>query len=474
MVGITSYGGHIPMHRLTREEIARANGTRGMPGEKAVCGFDEDSLTMAVAAAIDCLGDFDRKAVDGFFLATTTSPYVEKMVSTTAATALDLRPNIGTLDFANSLRAGTGALLSALNAVKAGSMKNVLVAAADCRLTETKSDLEPILGDGAAALMLGDSNAAVVVDDSYSISDEFIDLWRSYGDKFVRIWEDRFAIDEGYSRVLPEAVSTLLGKNKLAPGDIAKAVLYAPNERRLRDMGKKLGFKPEQVQDQLLGNVGNTGAALPLMMLVAALEGAKPDDRILLVGYGNGCDALLLRVTKEIDKIKGKRGIKGNLNSRKALLTYQKYMQWRELVLVAPPPRPERPRTPVPEMWRDKSQNLALCGARCKRCGTQQYPVQRVCVGCHAKDEGELVRLSDKKAKIFTFTHDNLSPSVDPPASIAMVEFEGGGRWTFDVTDRDPDELQVGMDVEFTFRKLYSGHGIHNYWWKVRPVGQHI
>jgi hydroxymethylglutaryl-CoA synthase len=471
MIGITSYGAHIPMHRLTREEIARAHGGRKMPGEKAVCGFDEDSLTMAVAAATDCLGDFDRKAVDGFLLATTTSPYVEKMVSTTAATALDLRQNIGTLDFTNSLRAGTGALLSALNAVKAGSMKNVLVAAADCRLTETKSDLEPVLGDGAAALMLGDSNAAAVIEDSYSISDEFIDLWRSYGDKFIRIWEDRFSIDEGYSRVLPQAVSTLLGKHKLTPGDLAKAVFYAPNERRLRDMGKKLGLKPEQCQDELLGNVGNTGTALPLMMLVAALEEAKPDDRILLVGYGNGCDALLLRITKDIEKIRGKRGIRGSLSSRKALLSYQKYMQWRELVSVAPAPRPERLRTPVPEMWRDKRQNLALCGAMCKRCGTQQYPVQRVCVGCHAKDEFELVRLSDKRAKIFTFTHDNLSPSVDPPASVAIVEFDGGGRWTFDVTDRDPQELQVGMEVEFTFRKLNSAYGIHNYWWKVRPVG---
>jgi len=121
-------------------------------------------------------------------------------------------------------------------------------------------------------------------------------------------------------------------------------------------------------------------------------------------------------------------------------------------------------------MWRDKSQNLALCGAKCRKCGTQQYPVQRVCVGCHAKDEYDLVRLADKKAKVFTFTHDNLSPCVDPPASVAIVEFDGGGRWTFDVTDRDPEELQVGMEVEFTFRKLYSGHGIHNYWWKVKPT----
>ena len=136
MVGITSYGAHVPMHRLTREEIARANGGRGGKGEKAICGVDEDSLTMSVAAGMDCLKGMERSGVDGLYLATTTSPYVEKMVSTTAAAALDLRADIGALDFTNSLRAGTGALLCAANAVKAGAMKSCLVTAADCRVVE--------------------------------------------------------------------------------------------------------------------------------------------------------------------------------------------------------------------------------------------------------------------------------------------------------------------------------------------------
>jgi uncharacterized OB-fold protein len=93
-------------------------------------------------------------------------------------------------------------------------------------------------------------------------------------------------------------------------------------------------------------------------------------------------------------------------------------------------------------------------------------------VGCHVKDEFDLVRLSDKKATIFTFTNDNLAPSPNPPASVAMVEFDGGGRWTFDVTDRDPDALKVDMPVEFTFRKLYTSHGITDYWWKAKPVSE--
>jgi uncharacterized OB-fold protein len=40
----------------------------------------------------------------------------------------------------------------------------------------------------------------------------------------------------------------------------------------------------------------------------------------------------------------------------------------------------------------------------------------------------------------------------------------------FELTDRDPDAVEVGMLVEMTFRKLYFTRGIHNYYWKARPV----
>lgn len=129
MVGIVSYGAYVPLRRL-------GQGTQGwrLPGEKAVAYYDEDSLTMAVAAAIDCLGDMDRQTVDGFYFASTTSPYKEKLAATTAASATDLRNNILTMDFGDSLRAGVSALRVAVDTVKAGSAKSIMVTASDCRL----------------------------------------------------------------------------------------------------------------------------------------------------------------------------------------------------------------------------------------------------------------------------------------------------------------------------------------------------
>lgn len=473
MVGITSYGAYIPFNRMPRSMVSQAwdNPALMGPGELAIKNYDEDCLTMAAEASIDCLKGLDRSKVDGFYLATTNFPYKEKLVSTIGAQTLDLRTDIRTADFANSLRVGVSALLAAMDAVNAGSMKNVLVAASDSRPTQVNGDLEVTFGDGAAALLLGDTDIAATIEGTHSISHEFTDFWRGYTDTFVRAWEDRFNLDEGYRKVLPEAVKAMLDKYSLTIKDITKVCYYGPNARRHREAARALGVAPEQVQDGLLESVGNTGTALPLMMLVAALEEAKPGDRILVVGYGNGCDLVLLKVTEQIEKIKeGRLGIKGHLASKRQIPSYQKYLIWRELVPVSPAARPEILPTSVSAMYRERQMNIALYGGKCKVCGSQTYPLQRVCVMCRAKDNFEPIRLSDKKATIFTFTNDYLALSADPPATVTYVDIEGGGRADFDMTDRVPEEVKVGMPVEFTFRKLYYDRGVNNYWWKVRPI----
>jgi len=39
-----------------------------------------------------------------------------------------------------------------------------------------------------------------------------------------------------------------------------------------------------------------------------------------------------------------------------------------------------------------------------------------------------------------------------------------------DMTDRDPEEVQVDMPVEMTFRRLFYGAHFYTYWWKCRPL----
>jgi hydroxymethylglutaryl-CoA synthase len=91
-IGIRAYGVYIPRYRLSRKTISAAMGwlsPGALPGEKAVTNYDEDSLTMAVAAGINCLKGADRSVVDSLYFASTTFPYREKESATIITTALD-------------------------------------------------------------------------------------------------------------------------------------------------------------------------------------------------------------------------------------------------------------------------------------------------------------------------------------------------------------------------------------------------
>jgi len=479
MVGITSYGAYIPRYRINRNTIYSAMGWLNpatlMPGEKAVANCDEDNISMAVAASLDCLNGLEREKIEGLYLATTTSPYRERQAAGIVATALDLRPEIRTADFTDSIKAGTTALLAACDAIKGGSAKRVIACAADSRLGKAGSAQEEIYGDGAAALLLGDSGVIATLEGSYSVSYDFTDHWRGEEDKFDRTWEDRWIRDVGYTKFIPEAISGLLKKYELSIKDFAKVVYPALYVREHAAIGKGLGADPGQIQQQMLATVGDSGVASPLMMLVAALEDAKPGDKILLASYGNGSDAMFFQVTQEIDKVRDRRGIKGHLALKRELTSYEKYAAFRGTIPIEKGIRgDEIAFTQLSNLWRERRAVLALYGSKCKRCGTPQYPPQRVCVrpDCGAIDEMEDYRFSDKKGHLFTYTGDSLAFSTSPPAIYGMIDFEGGGRYNFDLTDCDLDSIKVGMPVEMSFRRKYAdpARGIYGYFWKAVPV----
>jgi 3-hydroxy-3-methylglutaryl CoA synthase len=456
MTGITSYGAYVPLRRLST----------GAQSEKAVANWDEDSLTMAVAAVIDCLGGMERKTIDGLYFATTTPPYGEKLAATTAAWATGLRPDILTADITDSLRAGTAALRMAADAVKAGSAKNLLVAAADLRMGGGGMDAG--FGDGAAAFLVGDKDVIATLEGSYSLSNELLDVWRASGARNVRSWEDRFVFEEGYLKILPQAVKSFLEKHGITNNDVTKAILYGPDLRRHRQMVGTLGFKTEQVQEPFFDKLGNTGTAFTPMMLVAALEDAKPGDRILVASYGDGADVLLLKVTDKIKNITGKWGMKRSLASKMMMRGHDEYHAYREFAASDPE---KFGGASASVIARERDAIYALQGVKCLTCGTVQYPPQRICTVCHTKDNFEPYSFADKKGKVFTFTlkYGADIPGFARPGVDTMVDFKGGGRALFGMTDMIADKVKVGMDVEMSFRTLGAGGGIHNYFWRCMP-----
>ena len=467
MVGITSYGAYIPKYRLGREVVARAWGPRFITGERAVANHDEDSLTMATEAALNCLGGVDAKTVDGLIFASTTSPYLEKQASTLVATALDLPTEIYTADHLSSLRAGTAALKNALDAVKGGNSKNFLVAAADSRRGEPGSDSEQLFGDGSAALMVGGAGVVASMEGAYSLSEEFMDSWRKQDDDFVQKGDGAFVQAYGYGRMVPKCIQGILKKYEMKIADISQFVIPAPDSRVYARVTKALNLSAgSYLEDPLLTTVGDTGAAAPLMLLAAALEKAKPGERILLCSYGAGnTDAFIFQVTPEIERLKDRPGVTHYQAAKKPLANYEKFLKFQNTL----PSEPLEPYSSWALLWKEKKQNLQLYGTRCKKCGTFAYPRRRVCLKCSAKDEYEDVKLP-RRGKIYTLAKDYLFPNPDPPTVMAVADMEGGGRFYGQVTDCDPARVKIGTPVELTFRRFHQGGGFYNYFWKLRPL----
>jgi 3-hydroxy-3-methylglutaryl CoA synthase len=471
MIGIRSYGAYVPMTRLPLAAISGGGRkASGGGGEKAVAYFDEDSVTMAVAAAADAVRGIDRASVGGVLFATTTHAYKEKQGASVIAKALDLRRDVVTADFGGSLRAGTTALRAALDAVKAGTANNVLVVASDCRLGAPRSPVERNLGDGAAAFLIGDEGVAATVEGQHTISEEIIDVWRTDDDRFVHTWEDRFVVEHGYLASTAEAVKGVLDKSKVAVRDVARAALYGPDARSHAALVRALGLDAKtQVQDAFFGRLGNAGTAFAPILLVAALEKAKAGDRILLASYGDGADAFVLGVTDAIGGLADRRGVRWHLERRAELASYDKYLSFRHLQAVEHDRRGGGGVSATIH-YRDRNEDVSLHGQRCRRCGTEQFPFQRVCYQCFGKDDLEEVRLSDRSGKVLSHTFDFFAGSPDPPLIVAMVEAEGGARLYLQMTDAAPQEVKLDLPVEFTFRKVHEYGGTPNYFWKCTPI----
>ena len=470
MVGIRSCGAYVPAYRLSREEIGRAMGGFAIAGERSVANVDEDSITMAVEAARNALNGVDRSEIDTLFFASTSAPYKEKQSASTLMLGADLNEGIMTYDIANSIGAGASALNLAMDRVKSGSARNVLVAASDCRPATCGSDFEQIFGDGAAAIIISNEDLIAEYEGGYSITDDFIGVWRTSEDKFDRSWEDRFVKLEGYQKNVTAAVNGLFSKYRVGPSDFQKVVLPAPDQRSLKTISKALGFDLKtQVQDSLLATVGDTGASHPLLILTACLESAKPSDKILFVSYGDGAQALIFTVMNKIENIKNRRRVEDYIEDRISLANYEQYLKLRNLIVTEAARRPAYPSS-APYMWRERNYLVRLHGSKCKNCGTEQFPRQRVCYECKTKDKFKEIELSSRNGTVITYTKDYLFPAILPPSIQSTIELDGGCRLYMMVTDIKSDDIKSMMPIEMTFRMLHDRAGFYHYGWKARPL----
>jgi hydroxymethylglutaryl-CoA synthase len=481
MVGIASFGGYIPRLRLSRKAMVDANGWFNgslrayAKAERAICSWDEDSLTMAVEAARDALADRPREGFRALYLATTSAPFEDRQNAGIVAQALRLGEDLNTMDVGASQRAGTTGLIAALDAVAARGGP-VLYVASEKRRAPAASPAELLYGDGAAALILdrGDGVAKFVASRSASV--DFVDHYKGKGRDFDYNWEERWIRDEGYLKIVPPVIEGALKEAGLEPADIAHFCLPCTLPRVAQSIAKKLGFAETSVRPNLDGQCGDTGTAHSLVMLVHALQEAKPGERILVASFGQGCDALVFEATADLPAMqKARRGILGSLKRRKEETNYAKYLAFNDLIKMERGLRSEVDKqTPLTTLYRKKDMLLSLIGGKCERCGTVQFPKSNICVNpnCRARHSQVDQPFSEFGGRVMSFTADNLTYCPEPPAHYGMVQFAEGGRMMVDFTEVDAGQVEVGMPMRMVFRikEVDPARGFTKYFWKAAPA----
>ena len=478
--GILSFGAYLPLRRLQRATIYAANAwfapdLRGLAkGERTVANWDEDAITMAVEAGRDALAGFERADIGAISLASTTLPFADRQNAGVAKEALTLSDRIGALDVTGSQRAGTSALIQALDAAPQRSRPQLCLAS-DLRKALPASEAELMQGDGAAAFVIGQGDVIARFLGSYSETIDFVDHYRATGSDYDYTWESRWIRDEGYQKLAGRGLKAALAELGIVAGDIAHCAVAIASRDAAATVAKVAGIAPEVVLDPLVGNIGDCGVAHSSLMLIAALEKARPGDKILLVDFGQGIDVLLFEATPALARQSPRRGLAGSLARGVRDENYHRYLFHRGVLPLDRGMRAEfDQKQPAAVLYRNRRGVLGLVGGRCTKTGTVQFPRSEIGVNPndHAVGTQEDYPLAEVPAKVLTYTADKLTYTPDPPAYYGAVDFAGGGRITCEFADMDGVDIEVGQPMRMVFRIKAIDELRHfaRYFWKAAPV----
>lgn len=440
-------------------------------GTRSVANWDEDALTMAVEAGRAALGATPSPDLGAIALASTSLPFADRLNAGVVRSALALPATLHGSDSGGSMRAGTTELLRVL---QGASARSTLVVASEHRQAKPASTSELLFGDGAAALVVGHGKPIAVLRGAVSACHDFIDHFRDNQHDTDYNWEERWVRDEGYGKLIPPVVKAALAAAGCSAAEIDHFVMPASLPRVNQVVAKQLGIRAEAIADPLFEVCGDTGCAHPLMMLAKTLAEAQPGQKILVLQFGNGCDALVLETTEwqtpDPARLAWLAGGKTETN-------YLKFLSFKGQVDLAWGMRAEMDnKTALSALWRNESMVHAFQAGRCTSCGTVQFPSSRVCVNpaCVKTDTQEAWRLVDEAAQIRSFTCDWLSYHQSPPFQFGHVEFASGARVLMEFTDSEPDELAVGTPLAMRFRikEIDPLRGFRRYFWKAKTQQQ--
>ena len=461
MPGIVSYGAYLPYWRLSRSAITAALGTGAGKGSRSVASYDEDTTSMAVEAARLALRAATSTPSTVLF-ATTAPAYADKTNASIIHAALALPSSVGAYDTVGAVRSNVAACTLA---ERVGG----LAIAADIRTGRPGGADEANGGDAAVALLYGDGDAVIAETiGGATASGEFVDRWRVPGAPSSKQWEERFG-EFAYAPLVQEAWAAALKSADLDATAVDHVVVAGLHTRAVGATRKVLGVRPEALADDLTSIVGNTGTAHALLSLTDVLDRAEPGQTIAVVQLADGVDVWLLRTTDALATFQPARTVRQSIAATRDDLAYAQFLTWRGFIEREPPRRPEPDRPAAPPSLRTDAWKYAFIGSRDEN-GFVHLPPSRVSMGSGAIDQMEPAPMADVPGTIATFTVDRLAFSLSPPVVAVVIDFDGGGRFSCELTDVDPDAVTIGDRVGMTFRRLYTTDGVHNYFWKAKRI----
>jgi hydroxymethylglutaryl-CoA synthase len=315
MVGIVSYGVYVPRWRLKAEEIARVWGQDAnvyknglMITEKSVPSLDEDTVTMSVEAARNCLKraiTISPKRIGAIYVGSESHPYAVKPTASIVAEAIEATPSLTAVDMEFACKAGTAGIQACLGLVKAGYIEYGLAIGSDTAQSRPSDALEYSAAAGAAAYLMGNEGVIAEIEGTYSYTKDVPDFWRRDGERYPS-HAGRFTGDPAYFDQVVNCASGLMRQLHTSPDDYDYLVLHMPNGKFPLRAARILGFTEDKILPSLVvTEIGNSYSASSLIGLAAILDKAKGGDRILLTSYGSGAgsDAFSLTVTDRIREV---------------------------------------------------------------------------------------------------------------------------------------------------------------------------
>ena len=464
MRGILNCAGYIPSRYLERSSIQEFMGINVPVGMRSVASYDEDTATMGVEAARIALFPLEEHAKPtALWFSSSNPPYMDKTNANVIHAALQLDKRTAAYDFGGAEKSGIGALKSALS-----STETLLLVQSDIRSGLPSSEDEIHGGDAASAMLIGSEDDGALIArylGGSSTSEEFIDRWRDPSERNTKSWEERFVVSQ-YLQLIDSAWEQALATTSLTREQISSVVISGSNKRAKAQISKALGVT--NVQGDLSESVGIAGTADATLLLTHTLEASESGEIIALIVLSDGIEILIFEAAEIRNQHPGT--ISSQIDSRDEI-TYQRFLQWKGNLKVQPPNRPSPSRISASAAARESGWKHGFVASKGEESGLVHMPPARVSASPEDQvDAMGSISMANTSGHVVTYTIDRLVYSESPPVVFAVVDFVGGGRMPIEITDVDPENVSIGMEVIPTFRKVFTADGIHNYFWKVRPT----